>query len=593
MNRPLDFYQEKINQYTTTVNQLQQRWLLLSTLRLLSFVAMLVAGYYWIKQDHSLPLGLAVFFLIIFIVLVRIALTIRDQKQLASKLVFINQNEKNILLQQPNGFPDGKAFAAGGEYAADLDIFGPGSLFHLLNRTTTSHGTEQLAGLLQQPPLSPDTIAARQEAVKALSKQTDLRQLLAAHGLLHEEKEGNLHAILSWLQLPTVVRHLGWINIVRWLLPLYNLGALVYFLYTDNYGLLIPGILVSWLITGAFTKKILAQHTLLSKKQSILQQYAAILHLFSQAEDNGSTLMQQQKAVALEAHQAIKKLSALAGLFDQRLNLLVNFFLNSFGLYDIHCMWALDNWKNRYKDRFAGWIDCVGSIETLHSLASFAFNNPGYQYPEVVTGKPILAASQLGHPLIAPEQTVANDCDFGTAEQLILVTGSNMSGKTTFLRTLGVNLVLAQSGGPVCASSFRFTPMNILSSIRVSDSLQEHTSYFMAELKKLQQIVHYLQQQSAPALILIDEILRGTNSEDKTHGSEMFIKKLLQYNCLTLFATHDLMLSKLEQELPGQVNNYCFESTLRDGELYFDYTLQRGVAKNRNASFLMEKMEII
>jgi len=172
------------------------------------------------------------------------------------------------------------------------------------------------------------------------------------------------------------------------------------------------------------------------------------------------------------------------------------------------------------------------------------------------------------------------------------VTGSNMSGKTTFLRTIGVNLLLAQCGAPVCAASFSFTPMQLLSSLRVSDSLQDHTSYFMAELKKLQQIIHRLQK-GIPALVLIDEILRGTNSEDKTYGSEQFIRKLLQYHCLSLFATHDLTLGKLEEEKPDAVRNYCFESIIEDGELHFDYRLQRGIARNRNASFLMKKMEII
>ena len=167
-----------------------------------------------------------------------------------------------------------------------------------------------------------------------------------------------------------------------------------------------------------------------------------------------------------------------------------------------------------------------------------------------------------------------------------------MSGKSTFLRTVGVNLLLAQCGAPVCASAFEFTPMSLLSSIRISDSLQENTSYFMAELKRLEQIVVQLQNGS-PALVLIDEILRGTNSEDKTHGSEQFIRKLLKYNCLALFATHDLNLSKLEDEMPNLISNYCFESVIRDNELYFDYTLQKGVAKNKNASFLMEKMGII
>jgi DNA mismatch repair ATPase MutS len=222
------------------------------------------------------------------------------------------------------------------------------------------------------------------------------------------------------------------------------------------------------------------------------------------------------------------------------------------------------------------------------------FNHPAWIWP-VVNGNDGLSITgkALAHPLIPALENVANDFSIGKAEKLILVTGSNMSGKTTFLRTVGVNLILAQCGAPVSAASFAFTPMHILSSIRVSDSLQEHTSYFMAELKRLKHIITFLQQESTPALVLIDEILRGTNSEDKTFGSEQFIKKLLQYNCLTMFATHDLSLGQLETALPGQLNNYCFESIIRDGELIFDYTLQRGIAKNKNASFLMEKMAII
>jgi DNA mismatch repair ATPase MutS len=180
----------------------------------------------------------------------------------------------------------------------------------------------------------------------------------------------------------------------------------------------------------------------------------------------------------------------------------------------------------------------------------------------------------------------------GLEERLVLVTGSNMSGKTTFLRTIGVNLLLAQCGAPVCASRFVFTPMQLLTSLRVSDSLQEQTSYFMAELKKLQRIIHSLQEERA-SLVLIDEILRGTNSEDKTYGSEQFIRKLLHYRALSLFATHDLSLGSLESELSGAVVNYCFESVITGGELHFDYRLQRGIARNRNASFLMQKMEII
>jgi DNA mismatch repair ATPase MutS len=286
-------------------------------------------------------------------------------------------------------------------------------------------------------------------------------------------------------------------------------------------------------------------------------------------------------------------LSRLTSFFDQRLNMLVNTCLNGLILYNMQCMIALEKWKAVNKSFFPGWIDAVGSIERLNSLATFAFNNPDYVYPTPVDGsRPFVEAQAMAHPLISAQERIANDLNAGRKEKLILVTGSNMSGKTTFLRTLGVNLLLAQCGAPVCAGSFSFTPMQLLTSLRVSDSLQEHTSYFMAELIKLQKIIHQLRT-GLPALVLIDEILRGTNSEDKTYGSEQFIRRLIAYPCLSLFATHDLSLGQMEQEMPDAVSNYCFESTIEGGNLHFDYKLQRGIARNRNASFLMKKMEII
>ena len=217
---------------------------------------------------------------------------------------------------------------------------------------------------------------------------------------------------------------------------------------------------------------------------------------------------------------------------------------------------------------------------------------PAFVYRVSVDNDLIIEAKDLAHPLIHPGERIANDLELGRSGKLALVTGSNMSGKTTFLRTVGINLLLAQCGAPVCAASFLFKPMHLLTAIRISDSLQLHTSYFMAELKRLQSIIRYLET-GAPALVLVDEILRGTNSDDKSHGSEEFIKKIISFNCVTLFATHDLTLSVMEQNFPGIVSNYCFESTIVNEELYFDYRLQPGVAKNKNASFLMKKMDII
>jgi len=593
MESVIGFYKEKVQFYQDALKRLQPVTTMVAGLRLACFFIFGYAVWRWISGHTSTWMTITLLLIAAFSVLVRIAWRLNDRKALLEKLLFINKNELDVLQHQPNLFNNGESFLSNDGYAGDLDIFGPGSLFHLLNRTTTNHGTQQLAHRLQEPPLSKTDIEQQQQAIQVLTTQKELRQLLTANGLLNEEKEGTLHDIASWLQRPAILHNKLWVQVLRWLVVVYSSIFLIYWLATNNYYPLIPVILFSWLVNGMFGKRIHEQHTLLGKKQSILEQYAAILSLFCKVDSGTSDLLKKEKAVATEAHQSVKKLSRLSAMFDQRLNLIVNFFLNSFFMYDIHCLWALESWKTKHKDRFNEWIHCVGSIEYINSLATFAFNHPQYQYPVVDIDNLSVSASALAHPLIPAEERVANDCKFGINEKLVLVTGSNMSGKTTFLRTLGVNLILAQCGAPVCAASFSFTPMLIRSSIRVSDSLAEHTSYFMAELKRLQQIIHYLQQHDTPVLILIDEILRGTNSEDKTHGSEQFIKKLLQYRCLTLFATHDLALSRLEQELPGKVSNYCFESTINNGELLFDYKLQRGVAKNKNASFLMEKMEII
>ncbi|WP_276485457.1 MutS-related protein [Paraflavitalea pollutisoli] len=593
MQSPASYYQERIQQLSAQLQSLQKRSVLTGIARLVSFLALAWSVWRWIQDGGTNYKLLTAAFLVLFIVFIRIALNLSDQKKLVEKLLFLNRNEAGVLQYAPNQFNNGVAFSTNDNYSGDLDIFGANSVYHLLNRTTTHHGAHALAGILSQSLLDKAAIEAQQKAVRTLAPQKELRQLLTANGLIHEEKEGNLHDVASWLKAPPVLRDKTWVNVFRLLVPTFNIGAIIFYLFTDNYLPVLGGVLAGWVFIGRFAKPINQQHLLLSKKQSILEQYATILRLFSTADKGSATLLQQQQQTAIEAHQAINKLSRLAGLFDQRINMLVILFLNSLVLYDLQCMWQLESWKAANKERFGQWIDTVGIIETLNSLATFAYNNPAYHWPTVNTSGLSIQGKALAHPLIPAGKCVSNDFTFGLEERLALVTGSNMSGKTTFLRTVGVNLLLAQCGAPVCAAELSFTPINILTSIRVSDSLQEQTSYFMAELKRLKQIILHLQKHNTPALVLIDEILRGTNSEDKTHGSEQFIKKLLQYNCLTMFATHDLSLSVLEQELPGQLSNYCFESIIKDGELIFDYTLQRGVAKNRNASFLMQKMEII
>ncbi len=539
------------------------------------------------------------------------------------KLRFVSTNELAVLTGEPNGFPDGNPYLDSDNYLDDLDIFGRQSLFHLLNRTTTTRGSAALAVRLRQPLLTADSIISEQDAIRILARQPLIRHQLTATGLVTQEKgDFDTNNLGKWLHTPPRLYNRLLLRILILLLSAFNLYAFYEFFASNNYTLIIIGLVVARLIWGFFAKYIGQQHQLLGRQHALLDQFAGILAVFNKTDTADSRVLQELQTKTARAHTAIRRLSRLSGAFDQRLNLLVNLVLNNFFFYDLQCMIALERWKGANRNDLLTWIDAVSTVESLSSLATYAFNNPNNNYPlpiaaaqgstgsgqatdpapttngpapdQAAPGAPtlLIETTRLAHPLIPDARRIANDLTIGRDESLILVTGSNMSGKTTFLRTLGVNLLMAQCGLPVCAASFRFTPMQLLTSLRISDSLQEQTSYFMAELKKLQKIIHRLQT-GAPALVLIDEILRGTNSEDKTFGSEQFIRKLLQYPCLSLFATHDLSLGQLEAELPKAIHNYCFESIIEDNELHFDYRLQRGIARNRNASFLMQKMDII
>jgi MutS domain V len=618
------FFEENITACDKEIRSLRSRLNGMALLRLLLFVGFAWTIYGLIRQFSILLVASAIFFAAVYIICLNIYFRWRERRDLLQNLRFVNENELGLLAGKVNQWPDGVAWLDSDNYLDDLDVFGPRSLFHLLNRTTTGRGAAALAEKLRQPLLRVEAIREQQAAVRVLSGQPKLCQLLIAAGLVADtargrltgkaaaatEDELDLPGIKSWIGTPPRLLNKAWLRVLLILLSLFNVYGL-YRLFDDgNYTFLIAAVIVSRWIVAAFAGYIGKQHRLISHKHALLEQYAGELKVFNSIDTGDSSVLVELQRRTSMAHASFRRLSRLSSLFDQRLNRLVNLVLNTLFFYDLQCMVALERWKKANQSGFPVWIEAVGEVEALGSLATFAFNNPEYVYPHTsASGGPHTSAAggadaiydaptlfietaRLAHPLIPASQRIANDLTIGRDERMILITGSNMSGKTTFLRTLGVNLLLAQCGMPVCAASFTFVPMQLLTSLRINDSLQEQTSYFMAELKKLQSIVQHLQT-GVPALVLIDEILRGTNSEDKTYGSAQFIQKLLDLRCISLFATHDLTLGRLEQEMPGRISNYCFESVIKDGELYFDYRLQRGVARNRNASFLMEKMGII
>lgn len=592
MNELLQFYRQQINQYQLELKLLKRKLVKVGFLRLTVFLMAAISIYYYSKLGESRMIVFSLALIISFLFLVRRYQNISDAKELTLKLLFINQNEEGILNGETNRFDNGGKYAANEKYFSDLDVFGQQSIFHLLNRASTGIGSEKLAGRLKQSFTDKETIESYQQAVQELKPQILQRQLLTAKGLLHGNNDKGLEQINSWLSEKEQLINNQWYAAMRWVLPVINITTIFYWIYTGNYLPFIISATINWVHTGTYTKHINKQHQVMGKKQELLNQYASILQEFSKFTVNNSVLLKQVQNTSANASAQIKKLSRISNFFDQRLNLLVTIFMNTLLLYDIQCLLQLEKWKYHNKQNFPAWLEVLSEMEFLNSLACFAYNNPSCCLPVIKENKPSIEATALSHPLLNAGERVSNNFTIGMDDKLQLVTGSNMSGKTTFLRSVGVNVLLAQCGAPVCATSFVFTPVQILSSIRVSDSLQEHTSYFMAELKKLHYIIDELHT-GKPSLVLIDEILRGTNSDDKSYGSEQFIKKLLPANCLTLFATHDLSLGVMEKEFPGKISNYCFESVIQDGELLFDYKLRPGIAQNKNASFLMDKMGII
>ena len=583
-------YKDLIDQYAFNISRYKKQLFVVATIRLIVFVCMLLFVYLLLQTGIFYWSIAAILSLAGFLFLVKQSTHLTVQKQLNESLLSINQNEQNILNGLPNQFYNGTSEESGDHYYTDLDIFGANSLYHLLNRASTVSGKTALSTLLKNSYTRHQQIIEAQQAISILAEQQTSRQHICAEALAIKDHD-NAAPLLKWVSEPATIVSNKYLQAASYVLPVVNFITLIISVYIGQYYLLSLTVLISWLHVGYIGKYVTAQSIKLGKKQEMLEAYASILREWNKVKVEGSTQLLTLQQQTLEANLAIIKLSQLVNLLDQRLNVFVNLLLNSFLLYDLHCITSLEKWKINNHSQLPVWIDCVGQVECLVSLSTYAFNHRENVYPVVTGDKVGIEATNLYHPLIPIEENVSNDLSPGT-NKMLLITGSNMSGKTTYLRTVGINTLMAQCGLPVCAATFQFHPVHIYSSIRITDSLQEHTSYFMAELKRLQQIIQSIQN-GEPGLILIDEILRGTNSDDKYYGSEEFVKKLVQHNSLTLFATHDLKLSELENKYPRVIANYCFESTITNGELFFDYKILPGVAKNKNASFLMKKMGII
>jgi hypothetical protein len=584
-------YHNRIRQTRLAIQKINKQLTGISIMRVLFFLVFCWSGYLSIKLRFSYPTVIfAISSFCIFLLFVLLAARKKERKNYLLTIEKINQNELDMEDGKSSFLADGASFPVQNDFTVDLNIFGPHSLYHLLNRAGSEAGKEKLRIALSTPPITVSLIQQKQQAVKALSSMVEFRQSLLALTLQMNEKESlaGLSAELSatYFELANN-RFWKWAKII-W--PIAGLFILGYGLWANSLRPILLFGIFGLLLLSIVTKRINYLYNHVSKKSYLYTQYAKCFELILTTTFD-DPFLQKQQAEMEEASIAFRQLARLVSFFDLRASIF-SFIINGLFVTDLICALAYISWCKKYQSAIGIWLDNLGEWELLNSISTLHYNRPAYIFPEFVEGAASIEAVGLGHPLMNPSKTVVNDISLGKSSVMHLITGSNMSGKSTYLRTVGLNCILAQIGSPVYASKYIATPVQLLTSFHHIDSLTDSTSYFYAELRSLKQIIDSIDA-TVPSLILLDEVMRGTNSQDKHDGTALLIKKLLNMPCITLLATHDTALGILAETYQGKVENYCFESELNNDGLHFDFVRRKGVAQTTNATYLMQQMGII
>lgn len=589
MQKPLEFYQTEIKYLEVTLMQVKKKLMRSSLLRLFVFTATIAAGYF--LSGNLFFVFPALFIgILLFIILILKHSDLNYQRRENEELIKINEIEIACLDRNFTALDTGNEYIQPEHfYSYDIDLFGKGSFFQYTNRTATKSGKETYAKLLTNNSLN--KIEEKQEAIQELEKRPKWRQKFSAIAkLIPVETDSQI--IIKWIHnyqkfLPKSMKFIPFV------FSLLSLGAFL----LAGFGIIPNSVVGLWFFIGLaiiyrYFKKINVLYQNANHARSTFSQYHKLLQKIEQEKYTSEILKEKQKDIHTEnknASEIFKEFSKVLDAFDQRNNMLFGVLGNGFLLWDLRQCYKIETWIVSYHDQVQKWFEVIAFFDAYNSLANYAFNHPAAVYPKINTSEFVIQSKNLGHPLISEKQRVSNDFCIKNRE-FFIITGANMAGKSTFLRTVSLAIVMANIGLPVCADSFAYHPIKLITSMRTTDSLSDDTSYFFSELKRLKFIVDSIKNDDY--FVILDEILKGTNSTDKAIGSKKFVKKLVDSNSTGIIATHDLSLCEIEQEL-AQIKNFYFDAEIINNELYFDYHLKNGICKNRNASFLLKKMEII
>jgi DNA mismatch repair ATPase MutS len=590
----MEIYKAKKIRFSTALTAINKKYNSISILRLLTIVLFLVSIYYYIKASEIIFIAAAIFLFGLFVILMRIHSKLVFEKQVNQALLDINENEISYLERNKIPFENGQEFNDFHHpYAYDLDIFGEHSLFQNLNRTATFIGKKIFANQLLTL-LPNDEITRNHQAVKELSEKLDWRQEFLAFAKVSNDNQSNYETLLKWSTFNSTP--LSKMSVfISYFSPLLFLGVLITYLVTSNTffaSVLSYLFVINLMILGRFIKRIQAEVANSTNIDKTIHQYSLLLQKIENESFQSQKLIDLQQKLMFKKENASVHFKQLAGLFsnmDSISNFVTATVFNGTFLFNLHVLKSIIQWKNDHAEALENWLGVIGEFEMLNSLANFSYNNPEFVYPTLNTNFEI-DFTDLSHPLLNKNTRIGNDVRFHP-ESFMILTGSNMSGKSTFLRSLGINMVLSGMGSPVCASKANVHPLPVLVSMRLSDSLSDSESYFFAEIKRLKQIMDELENR--PAFVLLDEILRGTNSDDKRNGTIEVVKKVIGKKAVGAIATHDIEVCLTTNEYPNILTNKCFEVEIINNELHFDYKLRDGICKNRSATFLMKKMGVI
>lgn len=597
MITPNDWYTSRIAETAKELTNIKKRILHISLLRIVFFLAGITAVIALFHAGTGVLIGAVCCTFLPFLALIKLHNRFFARKEWLETQEQINRNELKGLEGDFSGFDEGKEFVNPEHpYSFDLDLFGRNSLFQAINRTCTHIGKQTLARWMQEHLTQKELIELRQQGVRDMSERNEFREEFRITGLVNHGKTSDVEEIRRWSESPSNLLHATWVKLTLWGVPLINIallaGGLTGICSISWFGLMF---MLFVIISFAVIKKATLVQQTYGEKLKTLNSYAKLIALARQQVWKSAEVQQLIERLNIDGHspaEALMQLSKELDRLDLRNNQLLYVILEGSIFFQLRQVVRIERWKERYGHHLMQWLETVGELDALCSLGTFAYNHPDYSYPSI-SDKPFqFIATAMGHPLMPAEQCVKNDALIPSRPFFLIITGANMAGKSTYLRTIGVNYLLACIGCPVCCKQLTLYPAQLITSLRTSDSLTDNESYFFAELKRLKRIIDLLNE-GHELFIILDEILKGTNSADKQKGSLDLIRQFMHLQTNGIIATHDLLLGTLAEQFPDKIRNYCFEADIKENELSFSYKLREGVAQNMNACFLMKKMGII